>query len=311
MDVLANVLSVTRLGNSVLNQSELLPPWGMEVDNYSIAAVHVVQSGTCWLRLGRPSTPMRLEAGDLVLVARGLRHSLSDGPRTKVEPYETCLAKMAQRLERGEASFDSTMILCAAFEFTQEGPHPLLSVLPDVIHLRRAEVAADPALRMLLDLLLLEATGKNSGSELVVPRLVDVLLVFVVRMWISLQPSGTTGWVGALRDPLVGRALEHVHMRPEHPWSVEELARAVSTSRPTLVRRFSDLVGMTPAAYLVQWRMNIAAQLLRDSEHTLETVAERSGYGGAAALSKAFRRHFSRSPGKYRQAQRGMRGDQF
>ncbi|MEO8151973.1 MAG: AraC family transcriptional regulator [Rhizobacter sp.] len=304
MDVLANVLAITRLGNSVLNQSELLPPWGLEVDAFSIAAVHVVQRGSCWLRLDRKSAPTRLEVGDLVLVARGMRHSLSDAPRTKVQPYEAALSAMAQRLGRGETSPDSALILCAAFEFVHEGPHPLLGVLPEVIHLRRHDVTADRTLSLLLDLLLLEATGRASGTELVVPRLIDVLLVFIVRSWIALQPRGTTGWVGALRDPLVGRALEQIHLKPAHPWRIEELAQAVATSRPTLVRRFSEMVGISPAAYLTQWRMTLAAQLLRDTHHALDAVAEQSGYGSPAAFSKAFRKHFQRAPGAYREAMR-------
>jgi len=302
MDVLANVLAVTRLGNSVLNQSELLPPWGLDVDRYAIAAVHVVQQGRCWLRTG--DEHRQLDAGDLVLVARGVRHQLLDSPRGRAMPYEPALAAMRARIAAGERSDRAARILCMAFEFPFDGPHPLLSVLPPVIHLPRALVARDERLRLLMDLLALEAGSPQSGSSLVVPRLVDAVLVLVVRTWLAQQPAGRTGWVGALRDPLVGRALELMHANPAQPWAIEDMARTLATSRATLARRFGDTVGSSPAAYLAQWRMTVAAQRLRDTDQTLEQIAAATGYQGAASLSKAFRRHFGSAPGTYRDSAR-------
>jgi AraC-like DNA-binding protein len=310
VDVLSNVLSITRLGNSVLNQSELLPPWGLEVDQYSIAAVHVVQRGRCWLRVAGGEA-RRLEPGDLVLVARGVRHTLAHTARSPVKPYEKMLADMRKRLAAGETDPDAALILCVAFEFPLEGPHPLLSVLPPLIHLKQADVAADARLRLLLELLLLEATAPKMGAQMLVPRLVDGLLVFIVRTWLERQPRGEGGWMGALRDPLVGRALELMHSRPAHPWSVEGLAAEVATSRPTLVRRFTETVGTSPAAYLARWRMTIAAQLLRETDASLDQVALKAGYDGAASLSKAFKRQFGQAPGAYRKTVRDTAPEVF
>jgi AraC-like DNA-binding protein len=304
MDVLANVLAVTQLGNTVLGQSELLPPWGLEIDRYSVAAVHVVQRGVCWLRVTGDATAVRMSAGDLVLVSRGVVHTLADSAKTRAQPYDVALANMQQRLQAGEQSQDSTTLLCAAYEFTHEGPHPLLSVLPPVIHLRAADVQGNPQLRLLIELLMTEAAQSADGSELVVPRMVDSLLVFIVRAWLLKQPKGSAGWFGALRDPQIGRALSAIHERPEHPWHIDELAGHCAMSRPTFTRRFTELVGQSPGAYLTQWRMNVAVQLLRDTELTVDRISERVGYLTAAAFTKAFRRHFDNAPARYRAAVR-------
>jgi AraC-like DNA-binding protein len=306
MDLLADILSVTRLGHTLLNQSELLPPFGLEIASTFKAAVHVVHRGACWVRIDGERRPTRLAAGDVVLVPRGIRHVLADEPDRAAEPYERALLRMRRRFEPGRAceSDQSVMLLCAEYEFEKDSPHPLLASLPKMIHLRGDTARKDPSIERLVELLLTEAKQRRSGADLVVPRLVDTLLVFIVRTWLSMQPKDTGGWLGALRDPTVGRALSLIHEAPERSWTVELLAKQVGQSRAAFARKFVELVGEPPLAYVTRRRIDLAASLLRSGDETAERIAELVGYASPAAFGKAFRRHMQVSPGAYRNRRR-------
>lgn len=140
------------------------------------------------------------------------------------------------------------------------------------------------------------------GADLIVPQLVDTLLVFVVRRWLEQQPLEGAGWLGALRDPQIGRALALIHEAPGHRWTVEALALEAAMSRATFARRFATLVGESPHAYVTRWRMSLAAKLLRTTSSSAEEIATQVGYESPTAFSGAFRRHLFVSPGHYRNA---------
>ncbi|HET9959177.1 MAG TPA: AraC family transcriptional regulator [Polyangiaceae bacterium] len=306
MDVLADVLSITRLGATVVAQAELVPPWGLEIDPIAETHVHVVLRGSCWLRTTGDRRPIRLGSGDVVLIRAGVGHSICDDPKTKPAPHGDVLAAMPLRLAALPASRakETTLVLCAKYLFqgvgAPGGAHPLTSLLPPLIHLPAYEAERDKQLQLLLQLLGHEARAAGVGTELVVPRLVDSLLVFVVRAWLAGQPLAAGGWFAALRDPHISAALGLMHGRPEIAWSLEQLAREVGLSRATFARRFLELVGETPVAYLTRWRMCLATKLLRETSLSLEEIAPRVGYQTAAAFSRAFRRSLRTAPGAYR-----------
>jgi AraC-like DNA-binding protein len=301
LDILADVLSITRLGTTVVAQAELVPPWGLEIDPLAEVAIHVVQRGSCWLRTKQPQQTIRMGSGDLVLIRSGLAHSICDSPRTKPRPHRDVLAAMPRRLAALPKSraHETTLVLCAKYLFQRVGPHPLISLLPPLVHLPAAEAKRDVQLPLLLQLLRGEAVGGGTGSDLVIPRLVDSLLVFVLRAWLDSQTIAD-GWFGALRDPAIAKSLSLIHRDPGAPWSVEWLAREVAQSRATFARRFVALVGEPPLAYLTRWRMCLAAKLLCESDTSLDEVAARVGYETTAAFSKAFRRSHGESPGRFR-----------
>jgi AraC-like DNA-binding protein len=301
MDVLADILAVTRLGTTVVAQAELVPPWGLEIDPIAEAHVHVVQRGSCWLRTSRDVRPLHLASGDVVLIRGGVGHSICDDPKTPPAPHEQVLEAMPRRLAALPKSraHETTLVLCAKYLLQGTGAHPLTSLLPPLIHLPAREAERHVQLQLLLQLLRHEATDAGSGTELVIPRLVDSLLVFVVRAWLAGQPLAG-GWFGALRDAQISKALSLMHERPEVAWSLEELARQVGQSRATFARRFLELVGETPLAYLTRWRMCLAAKLLTDTPLSLEEIAPRVGYQTAAAFSRAFRRSLGNAPGQFR-----------
>lgn len=302
MDVLADVLSVMRMGTTVVAQAELVPPWGLEIDPLAEAHVHVVQRGSCWLRTTADTHHLHLRSGDVVLIRGGVGHSICDDPKTAPAPYKQVLEAMPRRLAALPKSraHETTLVFCAKYLLQGAGAHPFTSLLPPLIHLPAHEAERHVQLQLLLQLLRHEAADAGSGTELVVPRLVDSLLVFVVRAWLTGQPLTAGGWFAALRDAQISKALALMHERPEVAWSLEELARHIGQSRATFARRFLELVGETPLAYLTRWRMCLAAKLLTDTPLSLEEIAPRVGYQTAAAFSRAFRRSLGRAPGHFR-----------
>jgi transcriptional regulator GlxA family with amidase domain len=127
------------------------------------------------------------------------------------------------------------------------------------------------------------------------------MLIHVMRAWLrTQQDDATDGWLLALRDPVIARAMNAMHQRPHEPWTIESLAREVSVSRATLARRFAHLVGETPPEYLTRWRMDLAAQRLRDTDDTVAAIAAAVGYRSEYSFSRAFTRHRGLAPGRYR-----------
>ena len=145
-----------------------------------------------------------------------------------------------------------------------------------------------------------EARSLGPGGDAVITRVSDILVVQAIRHWLQTDPHAQTGWLGALQDPQVGRALTLIHRDPTQPWTVESLAEAVGVSRSGLAARFADLVGQTPMAYLRRWRFEVARNWLRDTDQTHAEIAERLGYESEASFSRAFKKATGQTPGSVR-----------
>jgi transcriptional regulator GlxA family with amidase domain len=140
------------------------------------------------------------------------------------------------------------------------------------------------------------------GSETIITRLIDVMLVEAVRAWLKDQPEGSAGWLGALRDPSIGTALGLIHKAPEKQWTVPSLAAQVGMSRSPFAARFTALVGQAPMSYLKRWRLQLAAKLLQNQTLALSIIAEQVGYESTPAFSRVFKREFGMAPGQYRRS---------
>jgi len=304
-DVLTTVMDTVRLRSRVFCRSELKAPWGMALPRSDYAHFHVVERGGAWLRI-EGQEPVALAGGDLAVVPHGTGHTLTDSLATKARP----LAEMAGRpasaggcvLMRGGGEGAETQLVCGSFRFERRDAHPLVELLPPLIHLRPAETPAAEWLEATLRFLAWETREAKPGTETIVSRLTDVIFVLVLRAWIESVPEGRGGWMGALRERHVGAALAHIHRSPERDWTNASLAEAVGMSRSRFAARFTALVGEPPLAYLSRWRLETAAGLLQDGTLGLGEIASRVGYESEAAFSKAFRRRFGAPPGAYRRS---------
>jgi AraC-like DNA-binding protein len=227
---------------------------------------------------------------------------LCDNPQTPPVPLDRLLPEnqAGNPVIRHGGGGAETQLICGSFQFENAAESPLLSLLPSLIHIRGNGSEAEDWLASTLQLLAFEARQARPGAKTVISRLTEIIFVQAVRAWMENQPAGQRGWLGALRDPQIGTALELIHHAPERPWSVATLAREVAMSRSPFAARFTALVGEPPLAYLTHWRMHRAARLLRSDSLSVGEVAERVGYESAAAFSKAFKRCFGQAPGAYR-----------
>jgi AraC-like DNA-binding protein len=273
VDVLSDVIAAMRIGLPHSNRLERIAPWGFHVDPAPNAGFHIVLQGTC--RLVRPGAePLHLGVGDVVCV---LPHAGG---------YDLA--------DNGAA----TMLVCGAYLLDQSRPHPMLADLPGIIHLP-ARMGRHPGVRSAVELLGNELDQPRHGTDAIIPALLDMLLLYILRAWIDEQTC-ENGWISALADPAVGAALRAIHREPGHPWTVEELGGQAQLSRAAFARRFTDLVGQPPLAYLTWWRMTVAARLLRDSDAPVSVIAAQAGYTSEFAFAKAFKREHGIAPGGYR-----------
>jgi AraC-like DNA-binding protein len=298
MDVVSNVLASYGSGRAVLTTAALRRPWGIAVDPQRGSAIHVVLDGECWLGLAGHEEHVRLTQGDVVLVTSGIGHRLSDPPSAAVPPMR---AALAARPDTPIASApDATTLLCAKYQLDEAGPHPMAALMPPVIHLARQEVLANEPLRLVLELLRVEAQSGRAEAHLIASRLLDSALVLLLRAWIDNRPEGRTEWLGALKDPAIARALRLIHEQPAQAWTVARLANHAVLTRATFARRFVQLVGEPPLAYIARVRMGLAAKALRETRRSIAEIAHAIGYESGAAFSKAFHRAYGQSPGRYR-----------
>jgi AraC-like DNA-binding protein/uncharacterized protein YjlB len=304
-DLLGHVLEGSRLRGQVFCQSVARAPWALRFPARAQAAFHLVTAGTVLLLVDGHSHA--LGQGDLVLLPRGASHVLADRARTRPIDLMDWLsrARGSAPLTLGGAIGPETRVLCGMYQLEGLGAHhPVLRVLPSWLVLPATRTRADPDLAATLTALAREHDRNASGSSVIVSRLLEVLFVQIVRAWAADQPIGGAGWIGALDDALLARALAAMHADLARAWDVPGLARAAATSRATLARRFVATVGEPPLAYLTRARMHEAARRLRISDAGLGEIAAAVGYQSEFAFNRAFRRAFDMPPGAYRRAER-------
>lgn len=302
MDVLTEVLDALRLKSTVYCRAELNSPWSLHFAQTNCATFHVIDTGSCWLKIDHEAKLIPLTAGDLIVLPQGTGHIISHEPG--YEPIVTIKLDEAvpnacqkQRYDNGGGL---TVLICGIFDFEYRHLHPLLSLLPDIIHIKGEQGRAVEWLSTTLHFLASEASSERPGADTILKRLADVLFIQVLRAWLEDPANQVTGWLGALRDPQVGQALSLIHRHPKEDWTVEKLAREVAMSRSAFAERFSKLVGASPIQYLTGWRMQVAGRLLKEKRGHLEEVALAIGYDSEAAFSKAFKREFGINPRAYR-----------
>jgi AraC-like DNA-binding protein len=265
------------------------------------AAFHVVIAGSCWLRR-HGEQPLHLGTGDVVLLPTGGGHALSSHADSPLVPYDDVRAAPGEPVATVDLNGPGPVarVICGAYHYDAHAAHPLMNLLPPILHLAAGPSVSRGPVEDTVHMLAMEITSQRPGARTVVDRLVDVLLVHIVREWLALHPDTARSWLTALDDPQVGKAVMLIHQQPGQEWTVDTLANQVGVSRATLARRFTALVGEPPMTYLTRWRLELAARRLRDTDEPLPTIATQVGYSTEFAFSRAFTRDRGTPPARYR-----------
>ncbi|SDM46101.1 AraC family transcriptional regulator [Allokutzneria albata] len=308
-DPLAEALHFLRMTGTFYCRSELTAPWGMTLPAMADCLwFHIVTAGRCVLEVDG-AEPRTLLPGDLALVPHGEGHRLRDvpdAPAPAIEglPHDYVSDRYAV-LRHGGGGAETTLV-CGAVRFDHPTARSLVDVLPKIIHVEPAGSPQAEWTQSTLRLIAAEAGALRPGGEAVITRLSDILVVQGIRSWLEHDPSARTGWLGALRDKQIGRALTLVHRHPERGWTVASLAAELAMSRSAFAARFTELVGEPAMQYVTRWRMLVALDVLRHEGASVAELAGRLGYQSEAAFSRAFKRVVGVSPGAVKRSGPGL-----
>jgi AraC-like DNA-binding protein len=302
-DPLAEALHFLRMSGAFYCRSELTADWGLTLPPMpGYLWFHVIASGGGWLETDDADLTL-LQPGDFALVPHGEGHRVRSAPGVPApDVLELELEQVSERYEilrHGEGGAPTTLV-CGAVRFDHPAAHNVIERLPAVILVEPSSAPRHERMVGTLRLMAEEAVELRPGSEAVITRLADILVIQALRAWIETDPAAQTGWLGALQDRQVGRALSLIHRDPARSWTVGSLAHELAMSRSALAARFTELVGEPVMHYVTRWRMQLALDMLREEGATVGELASRLGYRSEAAFSRAFKRVVGIAPGAVR-----------
>ena len=303
-DPLGETLHLLKLTGILYSRAELTAPWGADMPPFAGCMMfHIVTAGHCWLEV--PGEQQRLlQRGSLALVPHGLGHAIRSAPDQETVPlFDIPVEQVSERYEimRHGGGGELTQLTCGVVRFDHVAGQQLVALLPKVLEIDSWADAENSWLQSTLRLIAHEAGDMRPGGETVITRLADILIIQALRSWIDSAPETERGWLAALRDRHIGRALAAIHREPGRDWTLAALARVVGMSRSGFSARFTELVGEPAMRYLARWRMQLARARLQESPAPLAELAEGCGYRSEAAFSRAFKREFGVSPGSVRE----------
>jgi AraC-like DNA-binding protein len=312
VDALSDVLRAIRLTGAIFFDVQAAEPWVAETPagpsivramfpgSEHLICYHVITQGTCWASVPGEA-PMRLSAGDIMVIPHGDAHVLSSTPGLRRSPNMSMYrmpadGKLPVSISVGENG-EATRFVCGFLGCDARPYNPLLAALPRVFSINDS---AGGALAAYVQFALAESKEPRMGGQCVLGRLSELMFVDVVRRYLETLPPDRTDWLAGLRDPHVGRALTALHRQPARDWTIESLARHVAVSRSVLAERFTQFVGEPPMKYLTNWRMQLAANQLLGGVDSVAVVASSVGYDSEAAFGRAFKKAVGMPPGEWR-----------
>ena len=265
--------------------------WGVDLSMHRKLYIHHVRKGACWLVPFTSSNPIKMEAGDYAITTGNVGHALAKSPESKFLPLEDALKTTTDDID--------AELSCCYFSRNCREKIPLIDWLPQVIHISKDQLVHRQEIQLLMDILEREKDNPTSSRETVTSRLIEALYVYLLRAWEDSPEGKAVKKHAVVSDLQIAQALSTIHSQYDQSWTVESLATKSSMSRAAFSRRFSELVGASPIAYLTKYRMQNAAQMLGTDSNTLIEIAQKIGYEDEFSFSKAFKRIKGVSPGHY------------
>jgi AraC-like DNA-binding protein len=301
-DPLGEALHFLRMNGAFYCRSELTAPWGLTLPPMpGYVWFHVVTSGRFSLDAG--DAERLLGPGDLALVPHGEGHALRSepgAPAPGILELDRELVSDRYEILRHGGGGPLTTLICGAVRFDHPAARNLVSTLPEIVYIESTSSPQTDWMQGTLRLMAAEARELRPGGEEVITRLGDILVIQAIRTWIETDPAARSGWLGALKDRHIGRAITLIHRDPARAWTLASLAEEVAMSRSAFAARFAELVGEPAMAYVARWRMHLALDALAEERSTVAELANRLGYRSEAAFARAFKRIIGTPPGTIR-----------
>lgn len=296
-DFLSDIFKRIQLQGCVYFKQDFTRPWGMHMNVPGIAQFHHVTRGQCVLEMNGMS--YHGASGDIFLLPRGGEHILLDQTGSVAVAGSDVMTSIVEGNPLFRDGEVATQLICGHYEYRDDLHHPLISQLPDIIHIKSREMSEPGDLHGLVSLIIGELSSVAPGATIIVEKLAEVILVKLMRMYLATvkQP---TGFLAALGDERLVHALNFMHRNSHENIPLEALAQAAGMSRSNFAARFKQVTGLSPAAYLARWRMFLACDMLRAGGLSVVQVAENIGYESEISFSRAFKRHLEVTPAEYR-----------
>ena len=322
MDVLSEVLKVVKLQGALFYNGEFSSPWSVyaassrELARYygteteHVIVYHLLTEGCASVRLD-DGNRLRLEAGDIVMIPHGDRHIVENGPAAQTADDSAHLVEVLSqglKLWRVGGGGEVTRFVCGYMACEPRLGQVFLNGLPPIFKVSIRNLASGRWLENSIRFSVDQADRFQPGGEAVLAKLSEVLFVETLRAYIAHLPANQTGWLASARDPDIGRVLALMHRDPAHPWTIASLAGEAGMSRSVLAERFRHYLDETPMAYLTSWRLQLGAQMLSSTNHSVAQIAAEVGYESESAFNRAFKRAFQLPPARFRIQSRAASG---
>ena len=308
---LGQVLDSMRVSGSLLLNEEYAVPWAVSVPDsnelnnlldtprrMNIAAFHLVEKGQVQIKLGNGMSVVA-EEGDIVICFSGQGHLLYEGVADVVVPVEKIITSEQNPFLSTQCDERSALI-CGVFIFRETAFNPFIGTLPELAKINTRNKHSSRNLQAVAELLRQEFKSRKLGHHYITERYLEILCAELIQAHQSSLPKHAQGWLAALKDPVIGRAIEAIHSQPDANWSVACLASEVAISPSRFAARFKALLGESPMNYIAKWRVFIASKLLESSRENVGKIANAVGYQSVTAFSRAFKKYTGKTPSKWR-----------
>jgi len=297
MEPLSDVLSLVKPHSYMFRGIDAGGQWSIEFPAAEGVKCYAVVSGQFWLAVEGVADPVRLTAGDCVLLPRGLPSRMASD--LALPPTDAKLA-LSNAREGGVATIGDGgdgFGMGGYFAFAGHHADILLGVLPPIVHIRKE--SDKTALRWCLEQMMQALRDPQPGGLLIAQRLAHLMLIQALRLYMAEGPRGGVGWLFALGDRQMSAAITAMHEEPARPWTLQAMAACAGMSRSSFAVRFRETVSATPMEYLTRWRMLVAGDRLVNTGEPVSAIALSLGYESESAFSTAFKRLMACSPRQY------------
>ncbi|MGE3916854.1 MAG: cupin domain-containing protein [Hyphomicrobiaceae bacterium] len=311
-DVLSDMLRAVRLTGAVFFSGSYTEPFGLiSPRRYDpgvpmahlrhISIFHLVTAGGCMMTTAS-GAHHEVSEGDLILLPFADAHKFWRGD---AEPIE--VEKVVRRApvngvwsaEYGGGGYE-TRLVCGYLESSEFVAVPLFRTLPEVVIARMGDFKAGELVAATVRDIMALVDAASPGADVMLGRMMELLFIEMLRRHASSLPKDSKGLLAAMNDPIVGRALKLVHADPARAWTAQSLARESGASRTVQTERVNSMLGRPPIDYVIGWRIQLAAERLRNGRDPIASIAADVGYESEAAFSRAFKRVTGLSPGRWR-----------